>query len=227
MISRLLIVEDQLRLLESVRRGLVAEGFEVLTARTGNEAWSLCESAEPDVILLDLMLPDKDGLQLLQTLRENGFHVPVLIISSRDTVDERVTGLNMGADDYLTKPFAFSELLARIRALLRRKSRPADLILRIDDITIDLVKRTVTQGDQPIELTLRQFDVLVYLAKHKNEIGSREMLARDIWRSETATWTNLIEVQINRLRSKLQMSGNEFPLHTIRGMGYLLGNRPC
>ena len=225
--TRLLIVEDQSILLDSIRRGLAAEGFEVFAARTAEEGQSLCESENPEIILLDLMLPDGDGLQLLATLRQNGFHMPVLVVSSKDAVDERVNGLNAGADDYLTKPFVFSELLARVRALLRRKFTSGESILTINDIIVDLMARTVTQNGRSVELTPRQFEVLAYLLKHKNEIVTREMLARDIWRSETATWTNLIEVQINRLRNKLEGPGKKLLLHTIRGEGYVLGDRPC
>ncbi len=223
--ARLLIVEDQLVLLDAIRRGFEAEGFEVAGAATGRAGLDLCSSFHPDAIILDLMLPDGDGLHLLKNMRQHGFEKPVLITSARDSVDQRVTGLNMGADDYLVKPFVFSELLARIRALLRRNSSSAEPTLSIDDIVLDLVTRKVTQGGEPVELTARQFEVLAYLLQHKNEVVSREMLARDIWRAETATWTNLIEVQVNRLRNKLETKGRKLRLHTIRGVGYLLGDR--
>jgi len=222
---RLLIVEDQPILLEDIRRGLEAEGYEVVSAGTGRDGLRLCISVQPDAVILDLMLPDGDGLELLTTIRAGGFHGPVMIVSARDTVDHRITGLNMGADDYLIKPFVFSELLARVRALLRRNTGSVESTLRIDDIVLDQLSRTVTQGNQPIELTTRQFDVLAYLLKHKNEVVSREMMARDIWHAETATWTNLIEVQVNRLRNKLENQGHKLRLHTIRGEGYLLGER--
>ena len=222
---RLLIVEDQPVLLDAVRRGLEAEGFDVVCAETGCEGLLLCASAVPDAVILDLMLPDGDGLQLLRNMRRDGFDRPVLIVSARDSVDQRITGLNMGADDYLIKPFVFSELLARIRALLRRNSSSVESTLCIDDIVLDLVTRKVTRGGQLVDLTARQFEVLADLLNHKNEVVTREMLARDIWRAETATWTNLIEVQVNRLRNKLDTQGRKLRLHTIRGEGYLLGDR--
>jgi DNA-binding response OmpR family regulator len=223
--SRLLIVEDQPVLLDAVRRGLAAEGFDVICAATGAEGIELCASAKPDAIILDLMLPDGDGLLLLEQMRQGGFQKPVLIVSARDSVDQRITGLNMGADDYLVKPFVFSELLARVRALLRRPAKSAESTLYFDDIVLDLLTRKVTQGGLLIDLTARQFDVLAYLLQHKNEVVSREMLARDIWHAETATWTNLIEVQVNRLRKQLETKGRKLRLHTIRGEGYLLGDR--
>jgi two-component system, OmpR family, copper resistance phosphate regulon response regulator CusR len=222
---RLLIVEDQPILLEDVRRGLAAEGFDVVCAETAQQGLDLCLSTQPDAVILDLMLPDFDGLQLLDRMRREGFLKPVLIVSARDSVDHRITGLNMGADDYLIKPFVFSELLARIRALLRRPAAAVEPVLSIDDIVLDQIERKVSQAGQPVELTARQFDVLAYLLKHKNQIVSREMLARDIWHAETATWTNLIEVQVNRLRNKLESNGRKLRLHTIRGEGYLLGDR--
>ena len=222
---RLLIVEDQPVLLEDVCRGLTAEGFDVVCAGTGQKALELCTSAVPDAVILDLMLPDGDGLELLDKMRQAGFQKPVLIVSARDSVDHRIAGLNMGADDYLVKPFAFSELLARVRALLRRPAKSLELTLSIDDIVLDLMTRKVTQGGLLVDLTAKQFEVLAYLLQHKNQIVSREMLARDIWHAETATWTNLIEVQVNRLRKQLESKGRKLRLHTIRGEGYLLGDR--
>jgi DNA-binding response OmpR family regulator len=223
--QRILIVEDQLDLLESIRRGLVSEGFQVFCAHTGKQGLSLCTEVSPDIVILDLMLPDGDGLQLLNNLRKNRFQKPVLIVSARDSVDQRVAGLNCGADDYLTKPFVFSELLARVRALLRRTDGPAESILAADDLVLDLVTRRVTRGGKEIDLTPRQFDILAYLMKRCNEVISREMLARDVWRAETATWTNVIEVQINRLRSKLAVPSRPQLVTTVRGKGYVFSEQ--
>jgi two-component system copper resistance phosphate regulon response regulator CusR len=222
---RLLIVEDQLILLDSMRKGLENEGFEVIIASTSSKARAVCQEGGIDVIVLDVMLPDGSGLELLQELRSSGDSTPVLIVSAQGTVNQRVEGLNVGADDYLAKPFYFSELLARVRALLRRNVNSTETVLRIDDIVIDLVTRAVTRNGVPIDLTPRQFDVLAYLVQHKDQVVSRQMLARDIWRAESATWTNLIEVQINRLRNRLETASGKLRLQTIRGEGYLLGER--
>lgn len=223
--KRILVVEDQVDLLESIRRGLELEGYLVEVAGTGREGFKKCDQTEPDLMVLDLMLPDGDGLELLGNLRREEYSKPILIISARDSVDQRVTGLDRGADDYLTKPFVFSELLARVRALLRRKEPTVESKLTADDLVLDLVTRRVSRGEVEIELTPRQFEILAYLMRRKNEVVSRDMLARDIWREPTATWTNVIEVQINRLRSKLATPQRPPLLFTIRGEGYMFSER--
>lgn len=223
---RLLLVEDEPILLDAVCKGLSAEGFDVVCAGNGREAMDFFFAARPDAMILDLMLPDANGLSLLENMRQIGFKNPVLILSACDSVDQRVTCLNSGADDYLVKPFVFTELVARVKAILRRTTGPAESIMSMDDIVLDLVTRKVTQAGKPVELTARQFELLAYLMKHRNQVVSRDSLARDIWREETASWTNLIEVQVNRLRNKLEGDGRKLRLHTIRGEGYLLGDRP-
>lgn len=225
--ARLLVVEDQPIQLESVCRGLEMEGFDVAGVMTGADCQRLSESQPPDAIILDLMLPDGDGLQVLSWLRDRGYSKPVLILSARDQVDQRISGLVIGADDYLVKPFSFSELIARIRALLRRNAGSRSSVMNIDDLTVDLVLRKATRGKQVLDLTPRQFDLLVYFLKHRGETISRERMAQEVWQAETATWTNVIEVQINRLRNKLEGPGQKPLLHTIRGKGYLLGDLPC
>ena len=184
--TQLLIIEDESALLDSVRRGLEAEGYDVLGAETGEEGRLLCHSSQIDVVILDLMLPDDDGLELLKNLRGNGFRQPVLIISARDTVDQRIAGLNSGADDYLIKPFAFSELLARVRAILRRRADSADITMICEDIVLDPVTRSVSRAGRPIELTPRQFDVLAYLISHKNQVVSRDAGYQHIAEKKTA-----------------------------------------
>ena len=223
---RLVVVEDQLTLRQSLQRGLEREGFDVFSAETGAEAYASAHREQPDAIVLDLMLPDENGLQTLKRLRSEGFDKPILILSARDTIEDRILGLDSGADDYLVKPFAFGELIARVRALLRR--HPARLCTRIvvNDLELDLVTRQVFRAGQEIALTVRQFGVLEYLMRHQNEIVTREMLARDVWRLSTATWTNVIEVQINQLRKKIERQGQSPLLHTIRREGYLIGDRP-
>lgn len=224
--SGILVVEDQVELLESICHGLRGEGFSVSAATTGNDGLLRCAESAPDLLILDLMLPDGDGLSLLAQLRERMFNQPILIISARDSVDHRVAGLNCGADDYLVKPFVFSELLARTRALLRRSGGLAESTLVADDVVLDLVARRAFRGNRELDLTPRQFDMLAYFMRRKNEVVSRDMLARDIWRADTATWTNVIEVQINRLRNKLATPTRPSLLFTVRGEGYVFSEGP-
>ena len=224
---RLILVEDQYTFLKILKKGLEEEDFEVLTAESGREGYRLIQKEPCDVILLDLMLPDGDGLSLLRRLREEGFQKPVLVITAKDTVDDRVTGLDFGADDYLVKPFAFNELLARIRAILRR-SQTSTLGARLhcNDLVLDSLTRVASRHGFPLDLTRRQFELLEYLLRNKNRVVSRDVLARDVWKASTATWTNVIEVQINQLRKKLAVAGSDPILHTVRGEGYQLGDDP-
>jgi two-component system copper resistance phosphate regulon response regulator CusR len=227
--ARLLIVEDQKTLLESLQLGLEEESHSIVTATTGAEAYRLARSTPFDLVILDLMLPDGDGIQLLRRLRQEQFAKPILIVTARDSVQDRVLGLDSGADDYLVKPFAFSELVARLRALLRRTSVPSETIeavLQVNDLSLDLLNRTATRGRQQLELTQRQFSVLEFLMRHKNQIVTREMLALGVWKATTATWTNVIEVQINHLRRKIERNDLPQLLHTIRGEGYIIGDHP-
>lgn len=222
---RLLIVEDQIPLLDSLTRGLREEGYEVLPAATIAEALVHIHDKPVDVIVLDLMLPDRDGLSLIRELRESGFVNPILIITARDAIEDRVAGLDTGADDYLIKPFSFEELLARLRAIMRR-SRPApESVLRVADLELNLLTRDVTRNGVSIDLTQRQFELLACLVRHAGLVVSREMIAREVWEEATATWTNVIEVQVNHLRRKIERPGWPPLLHTIRGEGYLLGVR--
>lgn len=223
-LARLLIVEDQTTMRQSLQRGLIVEGYEVLTAKSGSEGFRIAVSDQPDAIILDLLLPDGNGLDTLQRLRNQGFEKPVLILTALDSIDDRIRGLDQGADDYLAKPFAFGELLARLRALLRRNFHPTPMKLAVGDLDMNLLARTVTRAGVEIELTARQFSVLEYLVRHRGEIVSREMLARDVWKSPTASWTNVIEVKINQLRKKIERPEWKPLLHTIRKEGYMIGD---
>src|SRR5262249_7761687 len=194
---RILIVEDQKRLLGSLRRGLEEEGYEVLTAPSGEEGFYLATTQAPDLVVLDLMLPGRGGLQGLADLRAGGFGKPVLILTARDAVEDRVRGLDAGADDYLVKPFAFAELLARLRALLRRNFTERELVLRADNLEMDLVARRVVRGGVELELSHREFGLLEYLLRHKNSTVTRDMLSRDVWKEPDGVRTNGIEVTIN------------------------------
>ena len=183
--SRLLVIEDQKKLLQSLERGLSEEGYEVIPAPTGEEGYLQAKSRPVDAIVLDLMLPERDGLDVLRSLRSDGFTKPILILTARDGVEDRVQGLDSGADDYLAKPFAFAELLARIRALLRRDVVNRDLCLKADDLEMNLITRSVTRGGVEIDLTRREFELLEFLLRNKNTAVTRDMIARDVWKEGT------------------------------------------
>lgn len=224
---RVLIVEDQQKLLDTFARGLREEGYAVAPAAKLVEARRVLKNEAVDAVVLDLMLPDGDGLSLLGELRQAGFNKPIVIVTARDAVEDRIHGLDSGADDYLVKPFSFGELLARLRAVLRRSGSAAtESVLRVDDLELDLLNRRVTRAGCALELTHRQIEVLTYLMRTAGETVTREMIAQNVWKEPTATWTNVIEVQINHLRRKIERP--EWPpiLHTIRGEGYVLGVRP-
>lgn len=219
---RVLVVEDQKRLLGSLRKGLEEEGYEVETSPTGEEGYYLATTKTFDAVVLDLMLPGRDGLQVLKDLRGHGFGKPVLILTSRDAVDDRVTGLDAGADDYLVKPFAFAELVARLRALLRRNLGERELVLRADNLEMDLLARRVVRDGMELDVSKREFDLLEYLLHHKNMTVTREMLGREVWKEPDGMWTNVIEVCINSLRKKVERTGQRQLIHTVRGVGYAL-----
>jgi DNA-binding response OmpR family regulator len=221
---RVLVVEDEQKVANALREGLEGERYDVVVERTGEGAFFRLNTEEFDAILLDLGLPGRDGLQILEAVRERGLKTPVLVLTARDSVQDRVAGLDSGADDYLVKPFAFAELLARIRALVRR-GRAADAPkLSAGDLDMDLITRKVTRAGRAVELTVREFELLEYLLRHQGQVVSRETLARDVWQ-ETARSTpldNVIDVHIARLRRKVDA---EFPtrlIHTVRGVGFML-----
>jgi len=196
----------------------------VIVAPTGEDAFFRVNTERFDLILLDLMLPGRDGLQILTTIRKRGLETPVLLLTARDSLEDRVTGLNSGADDYLVKPFAFEELLARIRALLRRGRTVEMLRFGIADLDMDIVARRVTRGGKPVDLTGREFELLEYLMRHEGQVVMRDMLARDVWK-ETARGTplnNVIDVHIARLRRKVDVEPFEKLIHTVRGVGFML-----
>lgn len=223
--SRVLIVEDQKRLQASLRRGLEEEGYQVDAAASGEDGYYLATTQPVDVVVLDLMLPGRDGLQVLKDLRAHGFGKPVLILTSRDAVADRVTGLDAGADDYLVKPFAFAELHARLRALLRRPAADRELVLRADNLEMDLLARRVVRDGIELELSKREFDLLEFLLRHKNMTVTRDMLGREVWKEPDGMWTNVIEVCINSLRKKVERPGQHQLIQTVRGVGYALRDR--
>ncbi|HKH74074.1 MAG TPA: response regulator transcription factor [Vicinamibacterales bacterium] len=221
---RVLVVEDEMKVANALREGLEGEKFEVIVERTGEGAFFRVNTESFDVILLDLTLPGRDGLEILQALRQRGVKTPVLVLTARDSLQDRVTGLDAGADDYLIKPFAFAELLARIRALVRRGRVTETPRLSIGDLEMDLVTRKVTRNAQPVELTVREFELLEYLLRYHGQVVSRETLARDVWK-ETARTTpldNVIDVHIARLRRKVDLDQSIKLIHTVRGVGFML-----
>jgi two-component system copper resistance phosphate regulon response regulator CusR len=224
-----LVVEDEKKTRTSLAEGMQMEGWQVSTADTGNQAIALLDRQSFDLLVLDWMLPQSDGLEVLRHARARGNQTPVLMLTARDEVADRVIGLEAGADDYLPKPFAFAELLARSRALLRRPMLSTGNFLRCGDLQLDTRARIAVRGGQPIALSPREVDVLEYLLRYQGQIVTREMLERDVWK-QTQRFTsldNVIDVQIMRLRRKVDSEGSEKLIHTLRGQGYRLGKEPA
>jgi two-component system, OmpR family, copper resistance phosphate regulon response regulator CusR len=223
-VVRVLVVEDERKLAEVVSAALQTEHYDVIVARTGEDGFYRASAELFDLVVLDVMLPGRSGLDILQTLRQRRIETPVLILTARDGVEDRVLGLDLGADDYLVKPFALPELMARIRALLRR-GRPSDAFrLKIADLEMDLVARRVARGDRSIDLTSREFELLEYLMRHQGYLVSREMLARDVWKEprRATPLDNVIDVQMARLRRKVDFNGGARLIHTVRGVGFVM-----
>jgi DNA-binding response OmpR family regulator len=223
----LLLVEDNPRISSSVAQGLREMGYEVTAVNNGGNALTFFRNRHPDLIVLDLGLPDMDGLDILREVRKENDTLPVIILTARDTVDERVAGLDAGADDYLVKPFAFPELAARIRAIERRGSKPTDSTITIADLVIDPIKRHVHRDCREVELTPREFDILHFMAARSGETVPREMLAREVLGIATSTvaYDNIIDVHISNLRKKIDVEAPAKLLHTLRGVGYTLEDR--
>jgi len=219
---RLLVVEDEATLARHLQRGLQEAAWVVDVCGTVDDAWARLRLDPYDLVVLDLGLPDADGSELLRRLRSAAMDVPVLILTARGSVHDRVAGLNAGADDYLAKPFAFSELLARIRALHRRGRAPRALTLRVGDLQLDVVRRQAQRAGRPIELTAREFSMLELLMRHADEVVTRTMLAEHVWGDHYDSLSNLIEVFVTRLRKKIEQPGAPRLLHTVRGAGYVM-----
>lgn len=220
--STVLVVEDELKILRSLAQGLRSSGYEVATAATGSEGVRLGLVGGFDAVVLDWMLPELDGIQLLNALRSRGQSVPVLLLTSRDAIEDRVAGLDAGADDYLVKPFAFAELLARLRVMLRRGQADREIVLRAGGLEIDLLQRRVSRDGTEVPLTHREFALLEYFARHKGQAVTREMLGRDVWNDPNYSLTNIVEVYVNLLRKKLDSTDRPSVITTVRGVGYRL-----
>jgi two-component system copper resistance phosphate regulon response regulator CusR len=220
---KLLVVEDESKTADYLRQGLVEAGFMVDLARTGLDGHHLAMTEVYDLIILDVMLPDVDGLRILKALRDARKQVPVLFLTARDTVADRVKGLELGADDYLVKPFAFTELLARVRTLLRRGQTPSNVeLIQVMDLVVDLPRRRATRSGQRISLTNKEFALLELLLRRKGEVLPRSLIASQVWDMNFDSDTNVIDVAIRRLRGKIDDNYETKLIHTVRGMGYML-----
>lgn len=220
----ILVIEDEPKVARAIREGLESEHYQVTVAATGEEGYFLATTRAFDLIVLDLMLPGRDGLEILTALRQQHCQTPVLILTAKDAIEDRVLGLDTGADDYLVKPFAFPELLARIRALTRRGRPEQALRLKLADLEMDCVTKKVTRRGKEINLTAKEFELLEYLLRYQGQVVSREMLARDVWQAtDRATpLDNVIDVHITRLRQKVDAPFKKKLLKTIRGVGFVL-----
>lgn len=224
---RILIIEDEKKVAKALKEGLERENFETKTAYNGEEGFFLINSERFDLIILDLNLPGRDGIEVLKTMRQSGKITPVLILTARDSVDSKVTGFETGADDYLVKPFAFPELVARIRALARRGNADQEMFLTLGDLEVDLITRKVVRNKRTIQLTAKEFELLDYFLRNKNKIVSREMLGKEVWNDigRATPLDNVIDVHITHLRKKLDDPFPKKILHTLRGVGFMLSEQ--
>lgn len=218
---KILVIEDDLAILRLLQRGLSMEGYQVETATNGESGLKLFQEKQPDLIVLDLMLPGMDGLEVCQRIRQKS-KLPILILTAKDAVQDRVEGLDAGADDYLVKPFNLEELLARIRALLRRTEQERQPVLRFADVTIDTTTREVRRGDRKLELTKKEYQLLELFMRHPRQVLTREMIFDRIWGYDFGGESNVLEVYIRYLRQKLEQNGEPRLIHTVRGVGYVM-----
>jgi DNA-binding response OmpR family regulator len=226
--TRVLIIEDDTKTAAAIQEGLQIEGYEAVAVTTGVDGVVVMRTGSFDALILDWMLPKYSGIDILKDLRANGIRTPVLLLTARDTLEDRVLGLDSGADDYLIKPFAFAELSARLRALLRRAAEIDPVQRRVGDLVLDLELRRVRRGTRLISLSPKEFDLVAYLARHQGETVTRQMLARDVW-NETQRATpldNVIDVHIAHLRRKIDEGHSSKLIHTVRGVGFVFGESP-
>ena len=224
---RVLVVEDERKIADFIRKGLSEHGYAVDVAHDGDEALDWPTVVDFDAIILDVMLPARDGIEVCRVLRQRGARTPILMLTAKDAVEDRVRGLDSGADDYLVKPFAFAELLARLRALTRRQPGVLGAVLQTGDLVLDTTTREVTRGGNPMDLTTRQYAILEYLMRHPNQVLTRTMIAEHVWNYDFDNASNVIDVHIRNLRRKID---DPFPiklLQTIRGAGYRISGRPA
>jgi heavy metal response regulator len=219
---RILVVEDEPKVASFVERGLTAEQYTVEVVHDGEAALQRLGVGDYDLVVLDVLLPKRDGLSVLETLRARGSGIPVLLLTARDTVADKVAGLDRGADDYLTKPFAFEELLARVRALLRRGAPAAASVLTVGDLSLNPATREVRRGGRRIELTAKEYALLEFFLRRRGQVLSRPIIAQHVWGVDFDTFTNVIDVYVNYLRRKIDTDGEPKLLHTVRGVGYVV-----
>lgn len=220
-----LVVEDERKIAAYVKRGLEEQGYAVDIACTGREALEWAETVKFDLIVLDILLPEVDGLTVCRTLRERGNRTPILVLTARDAVDDRVSGLDAGADDYLVKPFALKELLARLRALSRRdENAPKTTVVQVADLTLDTATHRVRRGETDIQLTAKEFAILEYLMRHPDHVLSRATIADHVWSYDTYNQSNVVDVYIRNLRRKIDEPFELKLIHTVRGVGYRLSD---
>lgn len=222
---RILIIEDDDKVAAFLKKGLSEEGYVVDVAATGGDGLHLAQTIAFDLIILDVMLPSIDGWEVITRLRAAGNHIPVLFLSARDTLDDRVRGLKLGADDYLVKPFAFSELLARVQSIIRRGPARRDDLVRIADLEIDLVRHKVARAAQRIDLTAKEFALLSLLARRQGEVLSRTVISEQVWDMNFQSDANVVDVSVRRLRLKVDDPFEKKLIHTMRGVGYVLEDR--
>lgn len=219
---RILVIEDEKKIADFIKRGLKEEGYAADVAYDGEQGQFLAKTNNYDLILLDLMLPKIDGLTLCKNLKREGLTVPIIMLTAKDTVDDKVAGLDTGADDYITKPFVFEELLARVRAVLRKKDSGQTTKLKVGDLLLDLVTHRVSRAGKEITLTAKEYALLEYLMRNAGVIVTRTMISEHVWDIDFDTFTNVIDVYINYLRNKIDADHKKKLIHTIRGRGYTL-----
>ena len=219
---RILVVEDERKVANFIRNGLKEEGYVVDIAEDGEKGDFLTATNDYDIILLDVLLPKIDGITLLKKIRLAGNSTPVIMLTAKDTVSDKVMGLNAGADDYLTKPFAFAELLARIRTVWRKGNKPLPTTLQVADLSLNLLSHRVTRAGHEIELTAKEYALLEFLMRHAGEVVTRTMIAEHVWDIHFDSFTNVIDVYINYLRRKIESGRGRKLIHTVRGRGYVL-----
>jgi DNA-binding response OmpR family regulator len=224
-ILRLLVVEDEPSLLSIITKRLKEEGYGVDSAKDGREGENYISSAEYDCIILDIMIPFQDGLTLLRKIRAKNISAPVLLLTAKDSIDDRVTGLDSGADDYLVKPFSFDELLARVRAMLRRHKDKKNTVLSVGDLEMDTITREVQRGGKAIELTSKEYSILEYFLRNKNRVLTKSQIAEHVWNYDFEYNSNIVEVYVRYLRRKMDDEFKNKLIHTIRGGGYVIKDR--
>ncbi len=224
---RVLLVEDERRIADFIRKGLSECGYAVDVAHDGEEALDWVDVAEFDIVVLDVMLPVRDGIEVCRELRGRGVQTPVLMLTARDAIEDRVRGLDSGADDYLVKPFAFAELLARLRALVRRERSASGPRLQVGELVLDTTTREVFRQDRAIGLTTKEYALLEYLMRHPNQVLTRTMIAEHVWNYDFDNATNVIDVHIRNLRRKMDDPFPDKLIHTVRGAGYRISDRPA